>query len=499
MMWPVKLCFYQRLSISLVAVFLLILSLFTVASSRLQNALKNEGEQRLHSALAQQLVTDNPVLQQALPDFSQMQNVFNTLMLLGPNFEFYFLDPKGKILLHSKEINELALDYIALEPIKRFLAAEPVFPIVGTDPRSFNNEEKIFSVAPVLNGEHLQGYFYVIIGGERYDSIVDNLQKSHVVQFFALVVGAGTLFLLFALLLLFKFFTAPLKELSDDMDKFRAHGFSLDGSGIKPKPWRDDSRNEVQRLGNSFNDMIRHIDEQMKQLKRTDSERRSLLADISHDLRTPLANLQGYIETLSLKSESLSADERQRFIDISLKNLFNLKHLIDQIFELAYLEGGQVTVKKENILLAELLHDITAKFFLKAEKKSIQIRLDTDINHLYVYADIGKLERVLTNLIDNAIRHTPSHGEIGIRITEENQTVTVEVRDNGVGISATDIAYIFNARYQAANNQPDTCMHAGLGLAISQKLMALLGSKLEVSSTLGEGTCFSFSLPIMRL
>ncbi|MFT5540841.1 MAG: signal transduction histidine kinase [Glaciecola sp.] len=492
-MFRPKLCFYQRLAISLVAGFLIILSVFMVASNKLQDAMKDEGEQRLHIDLASHLVSDNPLLKTGVYDYDALANLFHTLMVLGPNFEFYFVDPQGFIKTYSAEKGEVIRSQIDLAPILAILDPETLLPVRGDDPKS-DAKHKIFSAAPVYNDDQLQGYLYVIIGGARYDSIVENLRKSKGVQTFAMVMIAGTLFLLFALLLLFRFFTAPLKILSDDMDAFRANGFDIDGSGVTLRPWRNDSRNEVQRLGFSFNDMLNHIDAQMKTIKQTDNERRVLLADLSHDLRTPLANLQGYIETLSLKGNTISNEERQRFMKICEKNLYNLKRLIDQIFELAYLESGHVTLKKENFMLAELLHDIAAKFTINAQTKGIKIAVNSGFKNAYVFADIGKLERVLTNLIENAIRHTPQNGKISIDVTERSDSLLVEVEDSGVGISERELNHIFNARYQASNSGKDSGLHAGLGLAICQKLVVLLDSNLEVESELGRGTSFSFSL-----
>ncbi|MBF7071801.1 HAMP domain-containing histidine kinase [Glaciecola sp. MH2013] len=492
-MWHPKLCFYQRLSVSLVIVFLIIMSVFVIASSHLQDSMKDESEQLLHIDLASHLVSDNPLLKTGVHDYESLSNLFHTLMVLGPNFEFYFLDTQGNIKTYSAEKGEVVLEKVSLSPLLSMLKPNPTLPVRGDDPKS-NGKQKIFSVAPVYNESQLQGYLYVIIGGARYDSIAENMKRSEGVQMFIMIMVAGTLFLLFALLLLFKFFTAPLKILSDDMDTFRASGFDLDGSGVKLRPWRNESRNEVQRLGFSFNDMLRHIDDQMKQLKQTDNERRIMLADLSHDLRTPLANLQGYVETLSLKGDSISADERKRFIKICEKNLFNLKRLIDQIFELAYLEGGHVTLKKEHFMLAELLHDVAAKFSINAQSKGVTLNVQCDQKNGYVNADIGKLERVLTNLIENAIRHTPEGGSIHIGVVELDGNLVIEVKDSGVGISERELNHIFKARYQASNTGDDSSIHAGLGLAICQKLMDLLDSKLEVSSELGKGTSFKFSL-----
>jgi len=492
-MWRPRLCFYQRLSVSLVAGFLIILGFFVVTTTQLNDSMKDEGSQRLHLDLARHLVQDNPLLSAGIYDYEALKNLFHTLMVLGPSFEFYFIDPNGSLETYSKELGEVKRQTIDLQPIQDFLQGNTMLPIMGDDPKS-TDKQKIFSAAPVFNNDQLQGYLYVIIGGERYDTIAQNLKRSRGVQHFVMVIGAGSLFLLFALLLLFRFFTAPLKQLSDDMDLFRSSGFDFSSSGIQPRPWKDDSRNEIQRLGNSFNEMIKHIDAQMSQLKRTDNERRAMLADLSHDLRTPLANLQGFIETLAIKGDTISPAQRNEFIQISLKNLINLKHLIDQIFELAYLEGGHVTLNKEPVMLAELIHDIAAKFAISTQQKNIKLSVATRGKNAYVFVDIGKLERVLTNLVENAIRHTHSHGQISINVIEEEHSVLVEVRDTGVGISQRELESIFTARYQGSNKQEDSSLHAGLGLAISQKLMSLLDSRLEVESELGKGTSFSFRL-----
>src|SRR5690606_15363707 len=135
------------------------------------------------------------------------------------------------------------------------------------------------------------------------------------------------------------------------------------------------SNNEIQQLGSAFLAMLTRIQQQFSQLQQIDNQRRTLLADLSHDLRTPLASLQGYIETLAINASNLSEQERQRFTEICLKNAQDLKRLIDQIFELVYLEGGQVTLNQESFPLGELLHDVVAKFALKTRAKQIQLQI----------------------------------------------------------------------------------------------------------------------------
>lgn len=493
-MFGLKLCFYQRLALSLVIVFILVLSIFFTASVHLQRLTQNEAEQRLHVNLAEHLVQDNPLLATGVYDYEALKNLFHTLMVMGPNFEFYYLDPEGNILTYSSELGPLARSKVDLAPVLTLIENKQQLPLEGQDPRS-DSGDKIFSAAPVYNAEGLQGYIYVIIGGQAFDSILANLNRSSAMQQFALFAGAALIFLFVALLVLFKSFTRPMKILSDDMDRVRAADFDKQTTADVRKPWKRESHNEVQRLGCAFNDMLKHIDTQFERLQQIDTQRRILLADLSHDLRTPLANLQGYIETLDIQNETLSSDERKRFVDISLKNARNLKRLIDQIFELAYLEAGQVALNSESFSLAELLHDIAAKFAMKAQEKAIRLDIDlADNQDVFLHSDIGKLERVLTNLIDNAIRHTDSNGTITIAVDSQDDQIRIDIRDTGNGISQHELAFIFDARYQASNQRKDSGIHVGLGLAICKKLSHILNSDLSVTSEVGKGTCFSLNL-----
>jgi len=492
-----RICFYQRLAISLVAVFMLVMIACFYSTNELQKLTQQEAQQKLHLGLAEHLVSDNPLLKEGVYDYAALGNLFHTLMILGPNFEFYYLDPQGKILTYSATPGKVKATSVNVGPIKQLIGDNQSFPVEGDDPRQLGRH-KIFSAAPVYNNEQLQGYLYVIIGGERYDSILANLQNSQSMREIAIFLVVGLLLLLIALLAMFKYFTSPLKRLSDDMDKVRDADFHRDQLPRDLALWNKNSYNEVDRLGCAFTEMLAHIDSQFDQLSKIDTQRRVLLADLSHDLRTPLASLQGYIETLAINADTLSVEDRKHFVDISLKNAKNLKHLIDQIFELAYLEGGQVTLHQEPFPLGDLLHDVAAKFALDAQEKNIEIRVSPNHFEYHVFADIGKLERVLTNLIANAIRHTPEFGKIDLVVATHNEKLRVDIRDTGIGISDKEIAFIFDARYQANNTEKDACSHAGLGLAICRKLMALLNSDLKVESQLGKGTCFSFELTLVN-
>ena len=488
-----SLCIYQRMAVALGLVFILILGGFVWVSSSMQHHLTKQAEQSLHLTLAQNLVAEHPILKTGVTDYDALKSLFHTQMLLGPRFEFYFLDPQGRILTYSDSLGEIAQPLIDVMPIRQLLSEHSALPIYGKDPLN-PKQDKIFSAFPVMNDTALQGYLYIIIGGQEYESIWAALKQDKMYSQLLLAVLFSMIFCLLVLLVLFKNLTQPLKALSIDMDRFRMAQFDLDKASISLKPWSQHSRNEVHRLGHSFNEMVQHIDSQMAQLHQVDQERRQLLSDLSHDLRTPLANLQGYMETLKLQQHQLTSDQRSTFIDISLKNMLNLQRLIDQIFALAHLESGSIKLELETFPIAELLHDVVAKFAIQAEQKQIYLAVDIADESDFVHSDIEKIERVLSNLINNALRHTPANGTITISTEPLVENVAITVTDTGVGISPDAQKHICTPRYQADNQVKDDIQHAGLGLAICQKLLCYLNSELSVKSELGSGASFTFSL-----
>lgn len=488
-----KISLYQRLALTLCAAFIIMASLLVCWSNSLLQQSKYQAEQKLHLHLAEHLANDNPLLQDGVYDKPALENLFHTLMILGPAFEFYFLDAQGTILTYSADSNKIKRKSVSLIPLKKLINHPNNIPVFGDDPRALD-KQKIFSVSPVYQGEKLQGYLYIIIGGEIYDSIFSQVQADKDLQKYGAFVLASLFLLLLILLAVFHYFTQPVKELAKQMQSLKAVKF--DQNKVKLKQWHNTtSNNEVHFLGATFNDMVRQINQQFSLLTENDRIRRELLAHLSHDLRTPLATIQGYIETITIKGDKLSNIDRQDYLITVQRNVNQLKRLIDQIFELAHLENGQVTVNLETFVIGELLHDILAKFSLKAAEKKISLTLVPQQCQFIVYSDIAKLERIMTNLLENAIRHTDIGGKITITVVQLAKRIKVSVTDTGSGISKEDIAYIFDARYRASNAMEDNMQHTGLGLAISQKLSQVLNSELMVKSELGNGCSFSLLLP----
>jgi len=470
-------------------------SLLFYWSNSLAEQSKFQAEQKLHLQLAEHLAHDNPLLQDGVYDKKALENLFHTLMLLGPAFEFYFLDPAGNIITYSADTNKIKRQSVELSPLVALISNPEAVPIFADDPRHLN-KQKIFSAAPIYRGDNLQGYLYIIIGGEIYDSIFNQVKNDKNLQQYSVLLIGALLLLLLILLAVFRYFTAPIKQLASEMRAIKAAKF--DQSKVTLSQWQHSKNNEVHLLGVTFREMVAQINLQLGQLTENDRIRRELLTHLSHDLRTPLATMQGYLETMVIKGEQLSSQQRAEYLATAQRNALQLKRLIDQIFELAHLEDGQVTVNLETFAIGELLHDIIAKFALKAKSKRIHLTLQPQQCRYIVYSDIAKLERIITNLLENALRHTNEGGEVAIIVSQLTDKVKVAVTDNGSGISKEDIAYIFDARYRASNAIEDSTPHAGLGLAISQKLSRILNSELLVDSKLGFGSNFSLSLQLVK-
>jgi signal transduction histidine kinase len=473
-------------------VFIAISSVFYLWANELEKKTRYESEQHLHLSLAASLARDNPLLQKGAYDHQALKNLFHTLMVLGPAFEFYFVDPNGLILTHSITPSLILRDKVDTTPIKQLTQNQKSLPIYGDDPQHVDRK-KIFSAAPVFDGSELRGYLYVIVAGERYESAFNRLKFDQQAELSVVLLVGAILFLFIMTLGIFAYFTRPLRRLIFDINALKLVGF--DKSKVTLAPWMENSTNEVHQLGIAFEEMVNQINVQLTQLQQSDIQRRELLADISHDLRTPLSSLQGYIETIALKGDSLPSTERQKYINIVLKNTLQLKTLIDQIFELAHIEGGQVSLNFETFNLAELLYDVIAKFSLQTSAKQIEVSVVPTSSYTQTHSDIAKLERVLSNLLENAIRHTPQQGKIVFAIDEVSEhQCDLSITDNGTGIKPEELSYIFDTRYRASNAIQDKNKHTGLGLAITKKLLELLKSDIKVQSTLGKGTSFSFKL-----
>jgi two-component system OmpR family sensor kinase len=415
-------------------------------------------------------------------------------MVINPSIEIYLLDPAGNILAYSAPQTKVKRKRVDLDPIRRWLAGDMMMPLRGDDPRD-PNRKKVFTAARIVEQGKLEGYLYVILGGEIFDSAVQKLKGSYILQLSAWMIAASLLFALAAGLIIFALLTGRLRRLAHGMDAFRL------GETAKqidlPVKRIDRASDEIDRLGATFRQMAERIEDQMEKLRKSDSLRRELVANVSHDLRTPLATLQGYIETMLIKEELLSKDEHRHYLEIAIKHCEHLSKLVSELLELAKLESYEIRLHLEPFNLSDLVQDVVQKFNLKAKEKGIDMVTKIEETLPFAKADIGLIERVFENLLQNAIHHTPQGGAIRLVLTPERENISVQVSDTGQGIPQEALPYIFNRFYQLDKSRKGEAGHSGLGLAIAKKILELHDRSIEVTSRPGSGTTFIFHLPVV--
>lgn len=485
---------FNKLSNKLVLTLLgLLLALSTVFISFTINSLPTllqEINQNLNIDLANNIISEKKLLVDNKVNNKDLQSVFMGLMLVNPLIEVYLIDNTGKILAYSAPENVVQRKKIDLLPVKKLLEKKQPLPITGNDPRHLNNN-KVFSAAAIHQDNKLQGYLYIILGGQAYDSVFNLMESSYIFRLWLISVVISLCFASLAGILILKHITRRLHFLNYAIDSFKQNNFK---KLLKlPNRFNGKPGDEIDQLGSSFREMSERIMQQVKLLEHNDASRRELIANVSHDLRTPLTSLQGYLETLLLKQESLTSDEYQSYIGTALQHSNHLKTLISELFELSTLENNNAELHFEPFSMSELVQDVAQQFNLKAQEKQIDISAKISEHSNFVSADISLIQRLLENLIENAIKYTPSGGKIDISLLAEDNHLTTSISDTGEGISKNDLPFIFD-RFYRVDKQRQT-EGTGLGLAIVKRIIQLHNSKIDISSIPQTGTTLSFDLP----
>jgi signal transduction histidine kinase len=476
----------KKLSLLLLGLFILIgvsLGLITRYTTVQYNL---EITQRLNGSIAMYVAAEEPLIENGIYNEKALKKLAERSMVINPTVEVYLLNNEGKILSHNSPIDSVLLDKISLGPINEFISDESKRPLLSQDPRSPKNN-KAFSAAKIINNGIEEGFIYVILGGQKYEELANNIGKNYVMKLaLAAIFAVIVLAFLIGSLMLMKL-TRPLKTLRNKVILFQKN------SGEQNQTYDGD---EIQQLNSAFSDMSFRIENQLQQIKNADQTRRDLITNVSHDLRTPLASMQGYLDTLLIKQDSMDAGTTKEYLSIARKHCSRLGTLINDLFELSKLDSNIIQPELEAFSMAELIQDVSHEFSHQATQKQIDLRLELLEGNTNVSADIGLMQRVLENLIGNALKHTPNNGKITIKLEYKDDGFNIIISDNGRGISEHELPNIFNRLYRADNTSDESSNSSGLGLAIVKKILEIHNSKIRVKSTLNQGTQFSFSLPL---
>ena len=471
-------------------VLLLVLSLtqLLVSVDSARN-FSRESDQSLNRHLARDLVkTFQPALANGL-NRDAMAGQIHDLMIFNPRVEIYLLNAEGRVLAWFSGDKPLKRTAVDVAPIRNFVKGGDslALPVFGDDPRT-RGKVKPFSAAPIRIGQE-QGYLYLILGGEQYESIAGMVESSYIIR--NSVISLVVTFVLLGVVGLIVFFVLT-KRLRIMQAAVRA--FERGEYGERVPESRED---EIGQLGRALNDMAQRVEATLDEIQRSDKLRRELVANVSHDLRSPLASVQGYLETILLKDSQLNAEERERFLNIIHTNVVKLSTLVNELFELSRLEARQIEPKLEPISLGELVQDVVVKFQPQAKERRITLGASSPPDLAFVEADIGMIERVLSNLIENALRYTPEQGKVQVTLAAEDGYLKVRVSDTGYGIPPQDLPHVFDRFYRVDKSRSRNSGGSGIGLAIVKRILEMHESNIVVESTSPAGTVFAFRLPII--
>ncbi len=352
------------------------------------------------------------------------------LARLNPSIRLYILDQNGIVKASPKEYGHVVLPFIDVRPVRRFLASKESGDVVYGDDPLQLRTLRPISVEPLRLGGGAH-FLYVVLGEVGVDRGF-TASITSTVGFGTVVVTSASISLLVIVIVLIAF-------------------------------------SRLQRL-------------------------QGAVASLSHDLRSPLSSIQGYLETLLHKSDTLDAASSKRFVNVALRSTRTAATLVDDLHHLSKLEASGEKPEMENFSLSDLLMDITMSVRPQTEEKRVELAVYVPPVLPLAHGNVQLIERLLRNLLQNGVRYTPEGGKVEVTALLVTGRIRVTVSDSGVGIPESEMSRITSPFFRATNAK--IAAHgSGLGLSIASAVAKAHGSELRILSREGEGTAVIFELP----
>jgi len=305
-------------------------------------------------------------------------------------------------------------------------------------------------------------------------------------EFYFLIIGFMVIVIIIAWFLLKNWLTDPIQELTQAADDISngdlSRRININTGGV-----------EIDDLATNMNQMAMTLDQDFRRIKRMEKVRSEFLGNVTHELKTPISSISGYIETLlegAIKDENVNIS----FLERALENVQRLEELVTDLVEISRIETGELQMNYDYFNIYNLLKDIHKDAQQRnSNKKNIKINLEVPDKKLFVYGDKGRLEQVIDNLLSNSMRYT-DQGHIRIKVLRRDNELVFSIIDTGIGISRKSINRIFERFYRADKARDRRKGGTGLGLAISKHIIEAHGSNIYVDSLEGKGSTFSFGI-----
>ncbi|MDF2615080.1 MAG: signal transduction histidine kinase [Clostridia bacterium] len=309
--------------------------------------------------------------------------------------------------------------------------------------------------------------------------------------FFAVLFTTGGFFEFFFLRKLEKRILSPIGKLKAGIEEIAAGNYNV--------KVESETYNQISLLIDSFNEMARKLQESERIKAEYEENRKALIANISHDLKTPITSIQGYIEAITEGSISATED-LSRYLKIIHNNAAYINKLIDDLFFFSKLDMQKLEFEFVSVNVQAFMMDLMEEFKLELEEKNIKFDYVDNLRADYSFnIDRKRLHQVFRNIIGNAEKHGTSKGlAIEAEVSDIDGFAAIKIKDNGPGISKDKLPHIFERFYRIDTERTKDLMSTGLGLAIAKELIEAHGGQISVSSVEDEGSCFTVMLPIIK-
>lgn len=458
---------------------------------------EKESLQRLSYGLARHIIEHWPQIAQVdadAADRSARETLLSMLMVVNPGVQVYLLDADGRVSNYIGEPGMVRQPLVDLAPIRRFLEGAPL-PLLGTDPMDAS-ASRIFSVAMFAprNGDSKPpGYLYVVLDGQARSLVAGQSSLQRVWQGAAVAAILGLLLALTSGVVAFHRLTRPLHRIAQRMRSFSNDDADAAVVGeIRAIRGGD----EVQAISQAFEEMTGRLKMQAAREQQQSDAHREMMAGVAHDMRSPLTALHGQLEALS-GNRSSSPASFDRMLAAALAQSDKVRRLSQQLFELCALQSSGQILIRERFRLDELVTDAVQKFDLTDSAQPPVVLQGPPPGKLELDGDLQLIERALTNLIDNAMRHAPGAEPVRVSLSHTGLQAQIVVEDAGPGLPADLIERLKQG--QSLRDPPlqrKSGSLGGLGLAIAQRVACLHGGSLQLLPTRSGGTRLCLALPL---
>ncbi len=308
---------------------------------------------------------------------------------------------------------------------------------------------------------------------------------------FALIMTAGSIFQILFLMGIEKRIFKPIEELKKGVGEIAKGNYEVAVAY--------DGHHEIGSLIRDFNQMAQKLAEAEKIKNEYEENRKVLIANISHDLKTPMTSILGYIEAIH-DTKDLDMDKHEKYLKIISSNIRYMNRLIDDLFLFSKLDMQKLAIEPAITDMRPFMRDLMEEFRLELEEKGIELSYEDALNRgRKVKIDPKRFHQVMRNLIENAVKYGPEKGlVIQARLYTDEGSMLIDLRDNGPGIPAEHLKHVFERFFRLDAERTKYIASTGLGLAIAKELVEIQDGTIRVTSKMGEGTCFTISLPVRQ-